>query len=177
MWNRIILIAVGILFLVALIIFKIQINNLIDLEMKASSGASCILSTGECIHQQSNLPVYIGISVVFIIFSLGIYLIFFEKSQEIIKKNQEELIKTLGETKKSQDKDEKFKYLLKGLDENEQKALNAVREQDGITQATLRIRVNMSKTMLSFVLSSLEKKNLIKKVPKGKTNQIYLKFS
>jgi len=33
----------------------------------------------------------------------------------------------------------------------------------------------MSKTKLSIVLKEMEKKNLIKKVIKGKTNQIFLK--
>ena len=177
----IVLIIIGVIFLVILILFKLQINNLIDLGMQASGGTCFLENKGECIHEkigrQVSIPMYIGIGIIVATLSLGFYLIFFEKSQEVMQKTHEELIKNIGDVKKKEDKDEKFKYLLKGLDEHEQKVLNFVREQDGITQATLRIRADMSKTMLSFVLSSLEKKNLIKKVPKGKTNQIYLKFS
>ena len=61
------------------------------------------------------------------------------------------------------------------LNEYEQKVIKAVREQDGITQATLRIRTDLSKTKLSFILADLEKKGLISKQIKGNTNQIFLK--
>jgi len=72
-------------------------------------------------------------------------------------------------------KEEKFKILLTGLDEDEKKVITAVKEQDGISQSTLKYRTNLSKTKLSMVLSQLEKKGLIAKVKKGKTNDIFLK--
>ena len=51
-----------------------------------------------------------------------------------------------------------------------------VREQEGITQNTLRLRLNMSKAKLSYVLQELEKRNLIKRIKKGKTLAIYLRI-
>ena len=53
--------------------------------------------------------------------------------------------------------------------------MKAIKEQDGITQNTLRLRVDMSKAKLSYVLQELEKRNLIKRIQKGKTLAIYLK--
>ena len=53
--------------------------------------------------------------------------------------------------------------------------IEAIREQDGITQNTLRLRVNMSKAKLSYVLQELEKRGLIKRIEKGKTLAIYLR--
>jgi len=168
-----ILIAIAIIFTIPLIIFKIQVNNLVATTMELGGG-TCIRN-GICEHQQSNLPVYIGIVIIVLTLSLGLYLIFFEKGQKLLQETHETLVKRLEETKKERSKDEKFDILLKGLDEYEKKVINAVKEQDGIKQNTLRLRTDMSKSKLSLVLTELEKKNLIKKVPEGKTNKIYIK--
>ncbi|MAH03202.1 transcriptional regulator, partial [Candidatus Pacearchaeota archaeon] len=47
---------------------------------------------------------------------------------------------------------------------------------DGITQNILRLRTDMSKAKLSYVLQELEKRNLIKRVKKGKTLEVFLKI-
>ena len=169
----VLLLFVSVFFIITLIILKIQVNNLVE-NLMIQSGGTCI-QEGECLHQQSNIPIYIGVAVIFITLALGIYLIFFEKSQQYVEKTHKEIIKTLQETKKKQDKDEKFEFLLKALNEDEKKVMKAVKEQDGIEQATLRIRTDLSKTKLSVILTELEKKSLLKKVPDGKKNRIYLK--
>ena len=64
---------------------------------------------------------------------------------------------------------------MEGLDEDEKKVMQAVKEQDGISQSTLRYRTDLSKTKLSMVLKELEEKNLIAKVKKGKINNIFMK--
>lgn len=168
-----ILIGISITFLIAIIIFKIQIENLTDAIMIATGG-TCI-KEGECIHEQSEIPVYVGVAIVFLTMALGIYLLVFDKSQKYAENIQQELVSTLKETKKKQDADEKFEFLLKALNEDEKKVMSSIKEQDGIEQSTLRIRTGLSKTKLSVVLTELEKKNLIKKVPEGKKNKIYLK--
>ena len=139
-----------------------------------ATGGSCI-KEGKCIHEQSEIPIYIGVAIIFITMALGIYLLAFDRSQKYTENIQKELVSTLKETKKKQDKDENFEFLLKALNEDEKKVMMSVKEQDGIEQSTLRIRTNLSKTKLSVVLTELEKKNLIKKVPEGKKNKIYLK--
>ena len=168
-----ILILLSVFFLVVLIIFKLQINSLVQ-DLMVESGGTCI-KDGKCLHEQSDIPVYIGIAVIFMMFALGLYLIFFERSERNIEKAHKEIVDTLRETKENQDLDEKFKFLLKALNEDEKKIMNAVREQDGVEQATLRIRTDLSKAKLSVLLTELEKKGIIKKVPHGKKNRIYLK--
>lgn len=167
------LILASLVFLVTVIIFKIQVSNLVE-SLMVETGGTCI-KEGRCLHEQSNIPTYIGIALIFLLFSLGIYLIFFERSQEKVEKIQKEIVTSLKETKKQQDKNEKFEILLKALNEDEKKIMMAVKEQDGIEQATLRIRTDLSKTKLSVILSGLEKKSLLKKVPEGKKNKIYIK--
>ena len=85
-------------------------------------------------------------------------------------------MKKLEDEKNKKIGDEKFDWILKALDDYEKKVLKAVKEQDGITQNTLRLRTNMSKAKLSYVLQELEKRNLIKRIEKGKTLEVWLKI-
>ena len=147
--------------------FKNQIR-----EMNTTS-CSCdaMEQGGFCSAQQSSVEIvdYVSIALIFSMLALGIYLIFFEKSQK-------EIVKTLENQKKIQTEEEKFDILLKGLNEDERKVIKAVKEQDGITQQTLRLRTDLHKSKLSIILDGLEKKGLIKKISKGKTNQVFLKI-
>lgn len=168
-----IVIGISIIFLVSLVIFKIQIDTLTD-QLMIETGGTCI-KDNKCLHEQSDFPMYIGIAIIFVTLALGIYLIAFEKSREYIESMQRELVSSLKENKKKQDKNERFEFLLKALNDEEKKIMKAVKEQDGIEQSTLRIRTDLSKTKLSVILTELEKKNLVKKVAEGKKNKIYLK--
>ena len=119
---------------------------------------------------------YAGISLLIITALIGIYLMLYvDKEKQVIKDYQEKISKRLVDAHKKELKEDKFDLLLSALDDAEKKVMKAVKEQDGITQATLRIRTDLSKTKLSFVLVDLEKKGLIKKIAQGKTNQVFLK--
>ncbi len=100
--------------------------------------------------------------------ALGFYLLFFNKTEQAI-------LKRLEDEKNTRIEEERFKIILKALDDYEKKVLTLVKEQEGITQNTLRLRANLSKSKLSYVLQELEKRNLIKRIPKGKTLEIYLR--
>jgi len=123
-----------------------------------------------CLPIQKTLTLtHFAIGIIAFILALGFFLLFFNKTeQRILRRLEQEHNKTLD--------NEKFKYILMGLDSFEQEVIQAVKEQDGITQNTLKLRVNMSKAKLSQVLKDLENKNLIKKVEQGKTSAIHLKF-
>ncbi len=152
-------------------------------------GESCDHPTEEqCPHQQLSklLPyTYFGFSVLILLAGLGIYLIIYgqEMKKNYLDINPELLARRLEKTiEKSQQKEihkesaeEKFNILLTALDEDEQNVLKAIKEQDGISQSTLKFRTDLSKTKLSLVLTSFEKKNLVTKVKTGKINHIYLK--
>ena len=62
------------------------------------------------------------------------------------------------------------------LDPHEKKVMKSIKEHEGITQSTLRLRTDMSKAKLSYVLQELEKRNLIKRIKKGKTLQVFLRI-
>ncbi len=140
---------------------------------------------GECLHVGETCPyqeldkymwpTLIGSALLILVFGLGIYLVFFDKSQKAIMASQEKIAETIKETKDKEVVDERFNLLLSALDEEEKKVMIAVKEQDGISQTTLMYRTDLSKTKLSLVLTGLEKKDLIKKVKKGKINLIHMK--
>lgn len=112
---------------------------------------------------------HISLGIVFATLSLGAYLIFFNKSEKAI------LDKIEHQHKKDIIKDN-FEILLLGLNKDEKKVITAIKEQDGITQNTLRIRTDLHKSKLSITVTMLEQKGLIKKEKKGKTNQLFLRI-
>lgn len=111
---------------------------------------------------------HIAVGVFSFILALGFYLLFFNKTERAI-------LDKLEDEKDRKIENMKFDILLKALDGYEQRVVKAVREQPGITQNTLRIRLDMSKAKLSYVLQELEKRGIVKRVEKGKTLEVYLR--
>lgn len=170
----IILIIISLLLAILLFFVRTEISTAYQLEIDRNLEEynNCHIEPNSCPHEErarAEVPIYIGLAVLLGIIALGVYLIFFEKSQK-------EIVSTLQNQKKMQVGEEKFQILLKGLDADEKKVILAVKEQDGITQATLRLRTDMHKSKLSIVLDGLEKKGLIKRIDKGKTKEVFLKI-
>ncbi len=158
----------GLTFFIIGIILSIILFQLIDGLNSESEELGCF---GEevCTKIESTLSLtHLVFGFIGFILALGAYLIFFSKGEESV-------LKRLEENKMDDWKDKKFEWISKGLDEFEKKVMNSIREQQGITQSTLRIRTNLSKAKLSYVIQDLEKKELIKRIKKGKTFSIYLK--
>ncbi|MDP3918639.1 MAG: MarR family transcriptional regulator [Nanoarchaeota archaeon] len=144
-----------------------KIETLED-QIMSVSGGNCYID-GECVHEESNYSIPGALGIIGVIGVIFISLIIITK-QEVKKPIREEI-------KKEFTPDDKFNTILTVLDDSEKKVMKIVKEEEGITQATLKFRADMSKTKLSTVLSGLEKKNLITREEKGKTYQIYIKSS
>ena len=124
--------------------------------------------TNECQRVSSLLGLsHVAVGLISFIGALGIYLLFFSTSEEAI-------LKRLEEEKNMKIEGEKFDLVLKAMDENEKKVLKAIKEQDGITQSTLKFRTDLSKAKVSQILTDFEKKHLVKREAKGKTYAVYL---
>jgi hypothetical protein len=161
------LIMAGLLLLAACAAYYWNENQVINKVVEQTG--SCYLDDGTCLHDDRNVLPYVIVGfVAAVVIALGAYLIIFERGQK-------EIVATLERQKHLQVEEERFGILLKGLDADEQKVLNAVREQDGISQSTLRLRTDMHKSRLSVVLGRLEGKGLVARVDKGKTRQVFLK--
>ncbi|MCH7850853.1 MAG: hypothetical protein IH845_04385 [Nanoarchaeota archaeon] len=131
--------------------------------------AGCLLNE-ECRGIDNNIgAVHFGFGFFGFMLGLAFYLLLFNKTDERI-------MKRLENDRDAKISADKFSILLQALDPFEQKVMKAVMAQDGITQNTLRIRTDMSKAKLSYVLQELERRNLIKRERKGKTLAIFLKI-
>ncbi len=165
----IMLLVTGLLLVGVIYMVKVREDAIIN-KVIAEKG-SCFLEDGTCLHEDRNVALYIGGWIVSAsIIALGTYLLLFEKSQKAI-------ISTLEKQKQIQTEEEKFNILLKGLNEEEQRVIKAVKEQNGITQQTLCLRTDLHKSKMSIILSSLEKKGLVARKSKGKTKQVFLKMA
>ena len=109
----------------------------------------------------------IAFGIIFSILSLGFYILFFNNDSRVLERIEKE----------SHDKAiaDKFSIALSMLDPMEQKVLTSIKEQDGITQSTLRIRTDLSKAKLSMILTDMEKRDIIRRIPKGKSLAVFLK--
>ncbi|MBI2541448.1 hypothetical protein HYV80_01950 [Candidatus Woesearchaeota archaeon] len=124
--------------------------------------------TNECQRVESLVGLsHVAVGLISFIGALGVYLLFFSTSEEAI-------MKRLEEEKNMKLEGDKFDLVLKALDDNEKKVLKAIREQDGITQSTLKYRTDLSKAKVSQILTGFERKNLVKREAKGKTYAVYL---
>ena len=124
--------------------------------------------TNECQRFESLLGLsHIAVGLISFIGALGVYLLFFSTSEEAI-------MKRLEEEKGMKIDQDKFELVLKAMDDNEKKVLKAIKEQEGITQSTLKFRTDLSKAKVSQILTDFEKKHLIKREEKGKTYAVYL---
>jgi uncharacterized membrane protein len=163
-----IILTVGIILAISVYMIKLKEDSMIN-KVVAEKG-TCFLDDGTCLHDDRSLAFYaVGWIFSAALIALSFYLIFFEKSQKAI-------ISALENQKNIKVDEEKMNILFKGLDADEQKVIKAVKDQDGITQQTLRLRTDLHKSKLSIVLDGLEKKGLIKRVEQGKTKQVFLKI-
>ena len=158
----------GILLLIISILILILFTNYNSQISKQSAEIDCFPNKNCSIIERTLSLSHIAMGIFSFLFALGFYLLFFNKTEKAI-------LERLEKEKESKVEDMKFKILMKALDPFEQKAIEAIKEQEGITQSTLRLRVNMSKSKLSYVLQELEKRGLIKRIEKGKTLAVYLR--
>lgn len=164
----------GTLLVLGIVLFSILLSY--NYKLNQQSAMNSCNPNAQCMHIGSLLSltnVFIGI--IFSLLSLSFYLIFFSKGEELLLKKFEENKRHINKEQRHLTKEESFEIMLKALTMEEQQLMHIIKEQEGITQSTLRFKTDFSKTKLSFVLADLEKKGLIKKELSGKTNKLYIK--
>lgn len=170
----IILIVVGLLLAGLVSLLNAREENAIRLIVQERG--SCFLEDGTCLHDDRSIALFVA-GWVFsgILILLGIYIGFIDKTQQVLAEHQVKVSSALKEAARRESKEGKFKAFLSGFSADEKNILEAVHEQDGILQSTLRYRVGMSKTTLSLILKSLEEREIISRKESGKTNKVFLR--
>ena len=155
-----------------LLIFGAKAKEDYYISQLVKEDGTCVLDDGYCLHEDRSYTLYIAGGIIAgALAILGIYLIFFDRTQTVLAEHQVKISSALKEATK---KDE-FTAFLSGFNKDEQEVIRAVKEQEGIHQSTLRYKTGMSKTSLSLTLQSLEERDIIKRKASGKTNEVYLR--
>ena len=158
----------GILLVIMSIVFGFFIIYYNSAMEGQSDQLGCNLNDG-CQEVSSAISMsHIGFGFFGFMLALGFYMLFFNKTEQNI-------LRRLDEEKNKQIEEEKFSIIMRALDDYEKRVFAIVKEQDGITQNTLRLRSDLSKAKLSYVLQELERRNLIKRIPRGKTLEVHLR--
>ncbi len=123
-----------------------------------------------CPQAEDHLPVpnATGIGLVLLGILLGIYLFQSDSTQK-------KILEELSSKRQQLANDERKELILSVLTNDERKVVSAVAKQQGISQATLRLRTGFSKPKLSNLLKELESREIIAKEKKGKSNSVYIK--
>lgn len=159
---------IGLVLILLTVSFAFILMNLSNRLQNEAEDLGCFSNEG-CIKIESTLNITnIAFGIMGSLLALGIYMIFFSNAEEAI-------LKKLHDDKQLDIKKEKYDIIMGVLDEYEKRVMQAVKEQDGITQNTLRIRTDLSKAKLSYVLKELEKRNLVRREARGKTLAVYAK--
>ncbi len=155
-----VLLLIGIVVIFIVVGFQKKLNT-------AADDLECY-PTDECREVESFLTLtHFSFGIIGFILALGFYMIIFSKGEEAILSRLEE------DSNRHLTKD-KFDLISKALDKNEKIVLGAIKEQDGITQQTLRYKTDLSKAAISQILTNFEKKGLIKRELRGKTYSVHL---
>lgn len=147
----------GVIIVIITVLYHLQMSALID-QLMIESGGTCFTETGECLHESyaQTWLTPIGVAIGVILAGLGVFLFF-------------------GRIPSPEKKQSKFDIMLEALSDDERMIMTKVKDEEGVTQATLKYRTGMSKPKLSSVLKEMEKKNLITREAKGNTYKIFLK--
>lgn len=152
--------------ILSILLFLILFNYIGKVENSASQ-TGCY-ENKECKNFGATLNYsHLGVGIIFALLSLGIYLIFFNK-------NEQALLDKLEKEKDNFVREDKLKIISMMLDQNEQKIFDVIKEKEGITQSMIRLKTDLSKATVSQILSSFERKNLIRREPNGKTYSVFL---
>lgn len=154
------------LMLLAVVLFG-MVYSFLDDANNVSAQKNCN-PTKECQKAASVIGwSHLAFGLIFSILSLGFYILFFNNDSQVLERIEKE----------THDKavSDNFAIALSMLDPLEQKVLTSIREQDGVTQSTLRFRTDLSKAKLSMILSDFEKRDIVRRIPKGKSLAIFLK--
>ena len=163
----------GIIIIIICILASMVFYSLTNTFYQNGQDRGCYLQQDECKKVQSSITITnFAFGIVGFLLALGVYMLIFHRSEEDVLKKIEAKEKNSLEEKI---KTEKFNIILGLLDEDEKNVLKALKDQEGITQQTLRIRTGLTKTKLSQILINFERKNIVKREKSGKTLAIFLK--
>ena len=129
--------------------------------LKSAIGATCSHGPSCGMYNGTNIQTWISLSIVFIIFVIGFFIMFSKQKEKIV-------VKKIKEKKK--------KLNLEGLDKDEKKVINLLHgENNAMFQSTLMEKLEIGKVKTTRLLDKLEAKQLIERKRRGMNNIVVLR--
>ncbi|MDO8622941.1 MAG: MarR family transcriptional regulator [archaeon] len=149
------LLIIGIAVVMAIIVFLFNSVLKENLGLVCSHGPSCEMYTN------LNVQTWISLSIVAVVFIIGLVIMFNKPKEKII-------VKTIREKKK--------KLNLEGLENDERKVIDLLLAENGtMFQASLMEKMEIGKVGMTRLLDKLEAKQLIERKRRGMNNVVVLK--
>lgn len=147
------IIGIAVVITIIVLLFNSVLKDIIGLT--CSHGPTCEMYTN------TNVQTWISLSVVAVIFIIGLVILFTKPKEKIV-------IKKIKEQKK--------KLNLNGLGKDERKVINLLQEENGaMFQKTLMEKLEVGKVGMTRLLDKLEAKQLIERKRRGMNNIVVLK--
>lgn len=147
------IIGIAVVMTILVLLFSSVLKDTIGLT--CTHGQSCEMYTNV------NIQTWISLSIVGIVFILGLFIMFTKPKEKII-------IKRIKEKKK--------KLNLNGLNKDEKKVIEFLQEENGaIFQKTLMEKLEIGKVGITRLLDKLEAKQFIERKRRGMNNIVVLK--
>lgn len=148
-------VGIGILMIIVVTVFNIGLKKIV--------AETCTHGTECAMYDTVAIQTWVSISIILIIFAIGIVIMFTKPKEKIIVK-----------TKMVREKSKKVD--LSGLDKIEKKAVEFLQnENGGMFQADLMEKLGMGKVGMTRLLDKLEAKQIVERKRRGMTNLVVLK--
>lgn len=153
------IIGIGIAVSTIVLIFNQALKSIVS--TTCSHGPECSM------YSSIGYQFWLSISIVAIIISIGLYIMFSKPDEKIIEKTI---------VKKTKEKKKKNSIDLSQLDSKEKNALKLIQEEDGVMfQADLKEKLEIGKVGMTRLLDKLEAKQIIERKRRGMNNIVILK--
>lgn len=153
----ILIISLGIIMSFIIFIFNIGLKKIV--EKTCDHGPTCSM------YDTISLQTGISLTIVLLVISIGIFIIFSKQKEKIIEKT---IIKKIKEKKKPLN--------LEGLNKIEKQTIDLIIKENGVIfQADLKEKLQIGKVGMTRLLDKLESKQLIERKRRGMNNIVVLK--
>lgn len=149
---------IGISVVIAILVWIFNIS------LRSIAGMSCTMGPTCPMYNTANVQMWISLSIVAVVFIIGIVIMFTKPQERII-------------VKKIKEKEQKRKINLNELDKEEKLVLKAVQDANGtIFQSDIVDKTGFSKVKVTRILDRLEGRQLLERKRRGMTNVVVLKI-
>ena len=136
-----------------------------NISLRSIAGLSCTMGPTCPMYDTANLQMWVSLSIVAIVFIIGIVIMFAKPQEKIV-------------IRKIKEGGQRIKVNMNNLDRDEKKIVKAIQDANGtIFQSDIVDKTGFSKVKVTRILDRLEARQLVERKRRGMTNVVVLKNS